>query len=133
MASLGTAGAWRKGNFLAPACFLTFSPNLSSFAKRVGFSGRFAGVGEGEHLDESRNLSPILKCGFWSLFMRGELGAACKAAAVQPRLVTRGQGNAEERESSLKPQPLAGGRRAGALRNPARPKTRRDHWHSQLC
>lgn len=65
--------------------------------------------------------------------MRGELGTACKAAAVQPRLVTRGQGNAEKRESALKPQPLAGGHRAGALRDPAHPDTRRDRRRYQLC
>lgn len=76
-ASLGTAGAQCKGNFLYSTCFLTFGPNLSFFAKRVGFSGKFAGVAKGEYLDRSGNLSPILKSEFCSLFMRGELGAAC--------------------------------------------------------
>lgn len=81
------------------ACFLTFSPNLSFFAKQVGFSGKFAGVVEGEYLDRSGNLSLILKSEFCSLFMRS-WAPPCEATAVQPRLVTRGQENAEERESS---------------------------------
>lgn len=68
---------------------------------------------------------PSEKSEFCSLFMRRELGAACLVAAVQPCLVTRGQENAEKRESSLKPQPLAEGHRVGALRNPSDPKTQK--------
>ena len=52
---------------------------------------------------------PPCSCGeSWALHV--------KAAAVQPRLVTRGQENAE------KPEPLAGGHRVGALGHPSDPK-----------
>ena len=63
-------------------------------------------------LPSKRVSFPPCSCGeSWALHV--------KAAAVQPRLVTRGQENAE------KPQPLAGGHRVGALGHPSDPKTPR--------